>query len=143
MRNNNNGLRVIAGGLSNEEYAARRQRKIDLANWGTPDTWDEETLTDIVCYASDAELKRFLAYIGEDEEEVAPQLYAVNNDKSYDEELEEIDRKYEQEIAELLERHKREMDELCLKREQEILSMGIVKLLGKSIVRGIKKIFGA
>lgn len=91
MRNNNNGLRVIAGGLSNEEYAAREQRKIDLANWGSPDTWDEETLTNIVCYADEDELARFLAYIGEDEEEVAPQLYAVNSDDDVDAFLASLD----------------------------------------------------
>ena len=88
MRNN---LRVINGGMSNEEYAARRQRKIDLANWGAPDTWDEETLTNIVCYADEDELKRFLAYIGEDEEEVAPQLYAVNSDDDVDAFLASLD----------------------------------------------------
>ena len=153
MMNNNNGFRVIAGGLSNEEYAARQLRKEDLAVWGTPDTWDEEIVWHMA-YADEDEFARFMEYLAEDdEEEVAPQLYAINNDESYDEEYEddityeaemqELLRKQELEIAELLERQKREMDELCLKCEQEILSMGIVKLLGKSIVRGIKKIFGA
>lgn len=87
MRNN---LRVINGGMSNEEYAARKQRKIDLAVWGTPDTWDEEIVWHILYYADEYEVERFLDYLEEDDDmsEVnAPQLYAVNNDESYDEEI--------------------------------------------------------
>lgn len=84
----NNKFRVINGGLSNEEYAAREQRKIDLAVWGTPDTWDEEIVWHILYYADEYEIKRFLDYLEEDDDEVnAPQLYAVNNDESYDEEI--------------------------------------------------------
>ena len=84
----NNKFRVINGGLSNEEYAARQLRKEDLAVWGTPDTWGDEIVWHILYYADEYEVERFLDYLEEDdEEEVAPQLYAVNNDESYDEEI--------------------------------------------------------
>lgn len=87
MRNN---LRVINGGMSNEEYAAREQRKIDLANWGASDTWDEEIVWHMA-YADEDEFARFMKYLEEDdEEEVAPQLYAINNDWTYDDE-EDVD----------------------------------------------------
>lgn len=90
MRNN---LRVINGGMSNEEYAARVQRKIDLANWGTPDTWDEEIVWHMA-YADDYELERFLDYLEEDDdmsEANAPQLYAVNSDDDIDAFLASLD----------------------------------------------------
>lgn len=89
MMNNNNGFRVINGGLSNEEYAARQLRKEDLEIWGTPDTWDEEIVWHILYYADEYEVERFLDYLEEDDdmsEANAPQLYAVNNE-SYDEEI--------------------------------------------------------
>lgn len=90
MMNNNNGFRVINGGLSNEEYAARQLRKEDLAVWGTPDTWDDEIVWHILYYADEYEVERFLDYLEEDDdmsEANAPQLYAVNSDDSYDEEI--------------------------------------------------------
>lgn len=61
-----NGLQVIKGGLSNEEYAARKQRKEDLSVWGTPDTWDEEIVWHIA-NTDDYELERFMKYLEEDE----------------------------------------------------------------------------
>lgn len=91
MRNNNNGLQVINGGISNEEYAAKKQRKQDMAVWGTPDTWDEEIVWHMA-YADDYELERFLDYLEEDdEEEVAPQLYAINSDDDVDAFLASLD----------------------------------------------------
>lgn len=160
MRNNNNGLQVINGGISNEEYAAKKQRKQDMAVWGTPDTWDEEIVWHMA-YADDYELERFMKYLEEDdEEEVAPQLYAVNNDESYDEEYEddityeaemqELLRKQELEIAELRMRQEKEMMLLKMQLEEKVLATGIAKLLGRFIasklVRAkekIRRVFGA
>ena len=161
MRNNNNGLRVINGGLSNEEYQARQLRKEDLAVWGTPDTWDEEIVWHILYYADEYEVERFLDYLEEDdEEEVAPQLCVVNSDESYDEEYEddityeaemqELLRKQELEIAELRMRQEKEMMLLQLQLEEKVLATGIAKLLGRFIasklVRAkekIRRVFGA
>ena len=163
MRNNNNGFRVINGGLSNEEYAARQLRKEDLAVWGTPDTWDEEIVWHMA-YADEDEFARFMEYLAEDdEEEVAPQLCVVNNDESYDEEYEddityleyeaemqELLRKQELEIAELRIRQEKEMMLLKMQLEEKILATGIAKLLGRFIasklVRAkekIRRVFGA
>ena len=160
MMNNNNGFRVINGGLSNEEYAARQLRKEDLEVWGTPDTWDEEIVWHMA-YADEDELERFMEYLEEDdEEEVAPQLYAVNNDESYDEddityleyevEMQELLRKQELEIAELRMRQEKEMYLLQLQLEEKVLATGIAKLLGRFIasklVRAkekIRRVFGA
>lgn len=88
--NNNKGFRVINGGLSNEEYAARQLRKEDLKIWGDYHEWDESIAEHILYYADEYEVERFLDYLEEDDDmsEVnAPQLYAVNNDESYDEEI--------------------------------------------------------
>lgn len=160
MMNNNNGFRVINGGLSNEEYAARQLRKEDLEVWGTPDTWDEEIVWHMA-YADEDELERFMEYLEEDdEEEVAPQLYAVNSDESYDEddityleydeEIQELLRKQELEIAELRMRQEKEMYLLQLQLEEKVLATGIAKLLGRFIasklVRAkekIRRVFGA
>lgn len=88
MMNNNNGFRIINGGLSNEEYQARQLKKEDLEIWGDYREWDESIAEHILYYADDYEVERFMEYLEEDdEEEVAPQLYAVNNDESYDEEI--------------------------------------------------------
>lgn len=160
MMNNNNGFRVINGGLSNEEYQARQLRKEDLAVWGTPDTWDEEIVWHMA-YADEDEFARFMEYLAEDdEEEVAPQLYVVNNDESYDEEYEddityeaemqELLRKQELEIAELRMRQEKEMMLLKMQLEEKVLATGIAKLLGRFIasklVRAkekIRRVFGA
>lgn len=89
MRNNNNGLRVVNGGLSNEEYQARQLRKEDLEIWGDYREWDESIVEHILYYADDYEVERFMEYLEEDEmsEANGPQLYAVNSDESYDEEI--------------------------------------------------------
>ena len=85
--NNNNGFRVINGGLSNEEYTARQLRKEDLAVWGDYREWDESIAEHILYYADEYEVERFMEYLAEDdEEEDAPQLYAINNDWTYDDE---------------------------------------------------------
>ena len=161
MRNNNNGFRVINGGLSNEEYAARQLRKEDLEVWGDYREWDESIAEHILYYADDYEIERFMEYLAEDdEEEVAPQLCVVNNDESYDEEYEddityeaemqELLRKQELEIAELRIRQEKEMMLLKMQLEEKILATGIAKLLGRFIasklVRAkekIRRVFGA
>ena len=161
MMNNNNGFRVINGGLSNEEYAARQLRKEDLEVWGDYREWDESIAEHILYYADEYEVERFMEYLAEDdEEEVAPQLYAVNSDESYDEddityleyevEIQELLRKQELEIAELRMRQEKEMYLLQLQLEEKVLATGIAKLLGRFIasklVRAkekIRRVFGA
>ena len=134
MRNN---LRVINGGLSNEEYAARKQRKEDLAVWGDYREWDESIAEHILYDADEAEIERFLEYLAEDDED-APQLYTVNNDDDiayleYEVEMQELLRKQEQEMTELFERQERELEAIRTKQEE---SMGLIR-------RFIKKVFGA
>ena len=151
MRNNNKGFKVINGGLSNEEYQARQLRKEDLAVWGDYREWDESIAEHILYYADEYEVERFLDYLEEDdEEEVAPQLYAVNSDESYDEEIQELLRKQELEIAELRMRQEKEMMLLKMQLEEKVLATGIAKLLGRFIasklVRAkekIRRVFGA
>ena len=138
MRNN---LRVINGGLSNEEYAARQLRKEDLEIWGDYREWDEEIVWHMA-YADEDEFARFMEYLAEDdEEEDAPQLYAINNDEDTDDitylenevEMQELLRKQELEMTELLERQERELEAIRTKQEE---SMGLIR-------RFIKKVFGA
>lgn len=156
MMNNNKGFRVINGGLSNEEYAAREQRKIDLEIWGDHREWDEEIVWHILYYADEYEVERFLDYLEEDdEEEVAPQLSVINSDEDIEYienevEIQELLRKQELEIAELRMRQEKEMMLLKMQLEEKVLATGIAKLLGRFIasklVRAkekIRRVFGA
>lgn len=151
MMNNNKGFRVINGGLSNEEYAARQLRKEDLEIWGDYREWDESIAEHILYYADEYEVERFLDYLEEDDDEVnAPQLYAVNNDESCDDDITYLE--YEVEKQEIIASSKREEERIAeLMKEVEELKEEVAEfmkrhrdnsLLGK-VKRLVKKVFGA
>lgn len=153
MMNNNKGFRVINGGLSNEEYAARQLRKQDLAVWGNYHNWDESIAEHILYYADEYEVERFLDYLEEDDdmsEANAPQLYAVNNDESCDDDITYLE--YEVEKQEIIASSKREEERIAeLMKEVEELREEVAEfmkrhrdnsLLGK-VKRLVKKVFGA